>query len=70
MISSLIRPTVIAAGLTLPFAPAFAQSNPGYFIPPQGRPAQQSPQPQQRPAQPRPQPRPVQSLQPAVQPPS
>lgn len=58
-ISRLVRPTVIAAGLTLPLAPVFAQSNPGYFIPPAGRPAQQSPQP--RPAQPRPQPRPIQS---------
>ena len=57
-ISRLIRPTVIAAGLTLPLAPSFAQSNPGYFIPPAGRPAQPSPQP--RPAQQRPQPRPVQ----------
>ncbi|RYY13493.1 MAG: OmpH family outer membrane protein, partial [Alphaproteobacteria bacterium] len=60
-ISRIIRPTVLAAGLTLPLAPVLAQSNPGYFIPPTGRPAQTSPQPQQRAAQPRPQPRPVQA---------
>ncbi len=58
-ISRLIRPTVLAAGLTLPLAPVLAQSNPGYFIPPSNRPAQQSAQPQQRP-QPRPQPQPRQ----------
>lgn len=63
-ISRIIRPTVLAAGLTLPLAPVLAQSNPGYFIPPTGRPAQ--PSPQQRPAQPRPQPRPVQA---PIQPP-
>lgn len=57
--------TVIAAGLVLPIAPVFAQSSPGYFIPPQGRPAQQ-PQPQPRPVQQRPQPRPTQSLQPMM----
>ena len=61
LISRIIRPMVLAAGLTLPLAPVLAQSNPGYFIPPAGRPAQSSPQPQQRPAQPRPQPRPVQA---------
>ena len=56
--SRLLRSTALAAGLTLPLAAAFAQSNPGYFIPPQGRPAQQ-PQPQPRPVQQRPAPRPT-----------
>ena len=60
LISRIIRPTVLAAGLTFPLAPVLAQSNPGYFIPPAARQAQ-PPQPQQRPAQPRPQPRPVQA---------
>ena len=61
-ISRLLCPTVLAAGLTLPIAPVFAQSSPGYFIPPQGRPAQQA-QPQPRPVQQRPQQRPVPPVQ-------
>nr|MCV4206788.1 OmpH family outer membrane protein [Roseomonas sp. SXEYE001] len=35
----------------MPMGTAVAQSDPGYFIPPQNRPAQAQPQPQQRPAQ-------------------
>ncbi len=51
-ISRLLRSTVLTATLTVPLGAAIAQSNPGYFIPPQNRPAQ--PQPQPRPAQNRP----------------
>ena len=51
--SRLLRSTVLTAAIVFPAASGYAQSSPGYFIPPQGRPAptQSAPrQIQQRPA--------------------
>ena len=51
--SRLLRSTVLTAAIVFPAASGYAQSSPGYFIPPQGRPAptQSAPrQVQQRPA--------------------
>ncbi|MDT7950442.1 MAG: OmpH family outer membrane protein [Acetobacteraceae bacterium] len=52
--SRLLRSTILAAGFAVPAASAFAQSNPGYFIPPQARPA-----PAQAPSRPVQRPRPA-----------
>ena len=64
--SRLLRSTVLTVALVIPVGASFAQSNPGYFIPPQGRPAQPQPQAQSRPTQPRPAQRPLTAAQPVI----
>lgn len=64
--SRLLRSTVLTVAFVLPAASGFAQSSPGYFIPPQGRPAQAPTRPAPRPAQPRPAQRPLAASQPVI----
>jgi len=50
-----VRSALLAAGLLIPLAPAAAQQNPGFFVPPSAAPPAGAP----RPAAPRPAPRPA-----------
>ena len=63
--SRLLRSTVLTVAFVFPAASGFAQSSPGYFIPPQARPAQAPTQQAPR-AQPRPAQRPLAASQPVI----